>query len=184
MHIHIKGMVCNHCITAVREAFADAGIPGAEISLGLAIVPGTELTPEQTAALDSALCKRGFERITDQDTRLVEQTRLAIMEHVRSGECRSNLSACLQRRLGMEYSAISKLFSAREGRTIEKYAIAQRIEYAKELLSYGELNVSEVADKTGYSSTAHFSQQFKAVTGLTPTQYLASEMKRTPLNLI
>ena len=184
MRIQIKGMVCNHCVEAVANAFAAAGIPGAEVSLGGADLPGNEPTPQQLQQLDTELHKRGFQRITEPSVLMVEKAKLLIMQHVRQGDCRLNLSACLQHDLHTDYSAISKAFSAIEGRTIEKYAIAQRVEYVKELLSYGEMTISEIADRTGYSSVAHLSRQFKSVTGLTPSEYLRTPTPRTPLNLI
>ena len=79
---------------------------------------------------------------------------------------------------------ISKIFSAREGRTIEKYAIAQRIEYVKELLSYRQLNITEIADIAGYSSVAHLSRQFKSITGLTPSAFIKAALPRIPLNKV
>ncbi len=77
---------------------------------------------------------------------------------------------------------MSRVFSAHEGRTLEKYQMAQRVEWVKELLGYGQYTISEIADMTGYSSTAHLSRQFKSVTGLTPTEYLRTSMERRGLN--
>lgn len=74
------------------------------------------------------------------------------------------------------------MFSAHEGRTIEKYQMAQRVEWVKELLGYGQMTISEIADSTGYSSVAHLSRQFKNLTGMTPTEYLRSSMHRSGLN--
>lgn len=150
--------------------------------LGEAEVPDSAMSASKLQKLDEELALRGFERITDQAEKLIERTKLAILEHVRDERCRFNLSACLQDHLDVDYSTISKLFSSREGRTIEKYAIAQRVEYVKELLSYRQLNISEIADKTGYSSVAHLSRQFKSVTGMTPSYFLKNSTARIPLN--
>lgn len=114
---------------------------------------------------------------------LVEKIKRAVIEHVRQpGECRLNLSACLERHIGATYDTMSRVFSAHEGRTLEKYQMAQRVEWVKELLGYGQYTISEIADMTGYSSTAHLSRQFKSVTGLTPTEYLRTSMERRGLN--
>ena len=182
MLIPIKGMVCNHCVEAVAAAIQAAQIPGAHVRLGEAEVPDSAMSASKLQKLDEELALRGFERITDQAEKLIERTKLAILEHVRDERCRFNLSACLQDHLDVDYSTISKLFSSREGRTIEKYAIAQRAEYVKELLSYRQLNISEIADKTGYSSVAHLSRQFKSVTGMTPSYFLKNSTARIPLN--
>ena len=182
MLLHIKGMVCHPCVEAVAAAATAAHLPGAQVRLGEADVPDAEITADKLSALDEQLAMRGFKRITNPTDQLIERTKLAILQHVRDEGCRFNLSACLQDHLEVDYSTISKLFSAREGRTIEKYAIAQRVEYVKELLSYRQLNISEIADKTGYSSVAHLSRQFKSVTGMTPSAFLKNCSARIPLN--
>lgn len=182
MLLHIKGMVCHHCIEAVSAALEASQLPDAKVRLGEVEVPDQEVALDKLTELDNQLAMRGFQRITDAAEQLVERTKLAILQHVRDQSCRFNLSACLQDHLEADYTSISKLFSAREGRTIEKYAIAQRIEYVKELLSYRQMNISEIAYKTGYSSVAHLSRQFKSVTGMTPSAFLKSTVQRIPLN--
>jgi AraC-like DNA-binding protein len=91
----------------------------------------------------------------------------------------------LEEEIGADYSYLSRLFSETESTTIEKYLIAQRIERAKELLAYGELNLNEIADTLGYSSTAHLSAQFKKITGMPPSRFkkMGREMRK-PLDEI
>ncbi|MDE6135803.1 MAG: AraC family transcriptional regulator, partial [Muribaculaceae bacterium] len=92
------------------------------------------------------------------------------------------LSACIEEHLGQSYDTLSRLFSQREGRTIEKYHIALKIDYVKELLSLRNMTLAEIADMTGYSGAAHLSRQFKAVTGMTPGEYVRNaSFARTPL---
>lgn len=175
-------MVCHHCMAEVERILYSLGLTPEGLALGRAEVPDAALTPELLAELDGKLREAGFERISDPDEALVEQVKHAVMHHVRSEEeCRLKLSACIEDHIGMPYDTLSRLFSAREGRTIEKYHIAQKIERVKELLSYGEMNLAEIADLTGYSSAAHLSRQFKEVTGMTPTQFLAATAPRKPL---
>lgn len=184
-YIPIKGMVCRHCVEAVEAALEKAGVAGARVSLGGADIPsGVADDPAMMLRVDAELASRGFERLTDAEAQLVERAKLIILRHVREEDCRFNLSACLQSHLNTDYSLISRIFSAREGRTIEKYAIAQRVEYVKELLSYRQLTISEIADRAGYSSVAHLSRQFKSVTGLTPTAFVKAALPRIPLNLV
>jgi YesN/AraC family two-component response regulator len=94
------------------------------------------------------------------------------------------LSVILAEKLNADYNYLSSLFSSVEGIAIEKYVILQRIERAKELLAYNELSLNEIADKLCYSSVQHLSQQFKKITGLTPSQYKqsAKELGRRPLD--
>ena len=93
------------------------------------------------------------------------------------------LSAILEEKTGLDYHYLSSLFSAVEGITIERYAILQRIERVKELLIYDEKSLSEIAFEMGYSSVQHLSQQFKKITGLTPSHFKQlKENKRKPLD--
>ncbi len=100
-------------------------------------------------------------------------------------ELTTKLSVILSEALQHDYSYLSSLFSSTEGTTIEKYVIAQRIERAKELLLYDELTLNEIAFKLGYSSVQHLSQQFKKITGLTPTHFKQiRENRRKPLDKV
>lgn len=184
MEFKVKNMVCQHCVRAVERALGDAGFDVLSVELGTARVGGGQLSEKSLARLDAALRSEGFERVTDPRDAVVERVKHAIMRHVREENCKFNLSACLSDHVGIEYDTLSRIFSAREGRTIEKYFIAQRVELVKELLGYGTLTLTEIADKAGYSSVAHLSRQFKTVTGLTPTQYLAdmAASSRIPLS--
>lgn len=183
MKINIRNMVCRHCVEAVERILAGLGLDVRSVELGVADIACPQLSDSRMAALDAALLAAGFERVVSPDEILVERTRRAIIDHVRSAsECRLNLSACLESHLGVPYDAISRTFSALEGRTIEKYQIAQKVEWVKEMMGYGDMTLSEIADRADYSSVAHLSRQFKAVTGLTPTQYMALPPSRTSLS--
>ncbi len=178
MTLQIRNMVCRHCMEAVRRIFDRLQLPATEISLGRAETV-RELTPDELATLAAELRADGFELLSDPEEMMVERVRHAVMHHVRDeDECRLNLSACIERQIGEPYDTVSRIFSRREGRTIEAYTAAQRIERVKELLEYGELTLSEIAFRTGFSSTAHLSRRFKELTGMTPTAYRNA---RTPL---
>ncbi len=184
MQLIVKGMVCQHCVEALRRVLEGSGLTVESVELGRAVVSG-EIDDNMLGRLDRMLAEQGFSRAKSADEALVERIKQTVMEHVRRpDECRLNLSACLEKHLNTPYDTLSRIFTAVEGRTIEKYQIAQRVEHVKELLGYGEHTVSEIADLTGYSSTAHLSRQFKAVTGLTPTQYLRGRSTRVPLGKI
>ena len=155
-------------------------------------------TESQKEEIRKSLEALGFELIDDPRTRIVEQVKNLIIEWVhRSGRRpHVNLSQYLASECRHDYSTLSKLFSETQGTTIEKYCIAQKIERAKdciaqkierakELLDYGELSLGEIADRLDYSSTAHLSAQFKALTGLTPRQYKQQKsMPRIPLDKV
>ena len=154
---------------AVRTILVAAGLTPTTVNLGEVEVEEA-LTAQQLADLSEALSQMGFELLDDPRSQLVEQLRVSVIEWVRMEGERPKLSDYLSARLHKDYSLLSKLFSEVQGITLERYAIMHRIEYAKELLCYNQLSTSEIAYKLGYSSPAHFSAQFKQITGMTPKE--------------
>ncbi|WP_114939586.1 AraC family transcriptional regulator [Mucilaginibacter endophyticus] len=174
MKLYIKNMVCSRCKMMVKTELEKAGLQPLSVDLGEVEVKEAPST-SQLKQLESSLNELGFELIDDQKSRLIEQIKTLIIEHVHYNETQSplKLSALLTSKLNYDYGYLSNLFSAVEGTTIEKYHIAQRIEKVKELLVYNELNLSEIAFQLGYSSVAYLSSQFKQVTGMTPSAFKA-----------
>lgn len=183
MKISVKGMVCRHCIEALERAIVRAGLTPVSIILGEAEI---KENPDETSmrVLDKLIEAEGFKRILSADEEMVDHIKLAVIDHVRNPDhCRLNLSSCIEEHLHTPYPTLSRVFTALEGRTIEKFQMAQRVEWVKELLGYRQLTLAEIADMTGYSSAAHLSRSFKSVTGLTPSAYLAaSSHPRKPIN--
>ncbi|SKB46793.1 Helix-turn-helix domain-containing protein [Parapedobacter luteus] len=171
MKIAIKNMVCPRCIQAVSQVFAAMGITPLDVRLGEVII-SQPLTETQYVELQRQLEMLGFELLDDQQQQLVEKIKSIIIQHVHQREDNQfAFTSVLQNELHKEYSQLSKLFSEKEGVTIEHYVILQRMEKVKELLSYNELTLSEIAYRLGYSSVAYLSAQFKKITGLTPSQF-------------
>jgi AraC-like DNA-binding protein len=186
--LHIKNMVCNRCIAAVEDLFKKHGIAAEKVALGQVILKEDNLSKEQLDKLDAELLKLGFERIDDRKARLIEAMKnkvIQMIHHSDKVDLKFNWSTVLSEELNYEYSYLSNLFSSVEGVTLEQYIIRQRIEKAKELLFYDELNLSQIANRLGYSSVAHLSAQFKKVTGFTPSEMKKSrdiENHRKPLD--
>lgn len=184
MTIFIKNMVCSRCIMAVQKVLEELGLEATGITLGE--VKFEKAPPaEQLAQLDKALVALGFERIDDKKSRIIEKIKNVIIALVHHPQAvlKTNLSAVLSDQLNHDYNYLSNLFSEGEGTTIEKYFIAQKIERVKELLVYDELSLSEIAFQLNYSSVAYLSNQFKKVTGLTPSYFKQiREDKRKPLD--
>jgi AraC-like DNA-binding protein/copper chaperone CopZ len=170
----IKNMVCNRCIKVVKEELGKLNLDIRSIVLGEVVVNGDEKTLPVTK-IKSVLEVNGFELIEDKRAKLIEQIKLVILELVRNDEDKKpleeNYSEYIVKEIGQDYHYLSTLFSSVENITIEQYIILQKIERAKELLKYGELTLSEIAYKLGYSSVQHLSNQFKKVTGLTASQF-------------
>ena len=181
--IHIRNMVCDRCIMAVRKIFQEAGLEPQKTELGTVILDKAP-EPDRKEMLKKSLENYGFELIDDRRSRTVERIMTAIIELVHYGggtRGKVNLSGYLSEKCHADYSCLSKLFSEMKGTSIEKYYITQRIERVKELLVYDELTVSEIADLMGYSSPANLSSQFKSVTGTTSTQSKAMRKKELKL---
>ncbi|NUO02627.1 MAG: helix-turn-helix transcriptional regulator [Saprospiraceae bacterium] len=187
MTLFIKNMVCMRCIRSVSRLAAEAGLEVQHIQLG-EVTLTTEPVAGQMENFREALEKEGFELLDDRNKRLVMEVKNLIINEIHHDSGKKpeavNFSDFLAKETGHEYSQLSKLFSAVEGLTIEKYIIAQKVERVKELLIYDELTLSEISWKTGYSSSQHLSNQFRQVTGLTPTQFKAEHRKhgRKPLD--
>lgn len=188
MNLFIKNMVCNRCISAVKQEFEKVGLHPQKTTLGEVSIEEETIPPHQLAQLDEALRSLGFERIDDRKARLIESIKnkvIKMIHHTDRVDRKYNWSAILSEELHYEYNYLSNLFSSVEGVTLEQYIIRQKIERAKELLFYDELNLSEIADRLGYSSVAHLSAQFKKITGFTPSELKKSretDSSRKPLD--
>ncbi len=182
--LYIKNMVCDRCIMVVQSELKKLDIQTENVTLGTVALK-QELSDDQIKMLNENLLARGFEVIDDKKSQIIEGIKNVIIElvHYQDSETKNNLSDILSNKLQHDYNYLSNLFSEVESTTIEKYFIAQKIEKVKELLGYDELSLSEIADSLNYSSVAYLSNQFKKVTGLTPSQFKQiKEDKRTPLD--
>jgi len=180
-------MVCNRCIKVVEEEFRKLDLEIRKISLG-EIVVANQLGKEILYKIRNVLEKNGFELIEDRKMRTIEQIKLLILYLVRNEQktkSKINISEYLSEKLNSDYHYLSTLFSSVENITIEHYVILQKIELAKELLKYGDLTLSEISYRLGYSSVAHLSAQFKKVTGMNANQFKTlTENTRKPLDKI
>ena len=184
--IFIKNMVCDRCIMVVQNELEKLGLDAKNIKLGEVIL-SKEITSLEKENLSKTLEPLGFEVIDDKKGRLIEKIKNIIIDlvHHQDSDVKTNLSDVLSDKLHHDYNYLSNLFSEVEGTTIEKYFIAQKVEKVKELLVYDELSLSEIANRLNYSSVAYLSNQFKKVTGLTPSHFKQiKEDKRKPLDKV
>ena len=178
--LYVKNMVCDRCKSAVRDIFEDEGVRVRSVDLGVVKVEN-ELSAPVLNRISDALKSIGFELLADARSQIVERIKALVIEMLRYDGEKSrglNVSAYLSDRLHSDYSALSKMFSAETGTTIEKYVIAQKVELVKELITYGEMSLTEMAQRLNYSSVAYLSSQFKSVTGMTPSQYKSIGVRR------
>ena len=184
MNYFIKNMVCNRCIMVVQQVFVSLGYPPVRISLGN-VETIKPILKDDLEKLRKGLESYGFELIDDTKSRVIEKIKNVVVQsvHHNTEDLKINYSSYIESHLNRDYSYLSSLFSEVEGTTIEKYIILQKIERVKELLVYDEFTLSEIAYQMGYSNVAYLSNQFKKVTGLTPSHFKqVKENKRKPLD--
>jgi AraC-like DNA-binding protein len=172
-------MVSLRCKMVVKEELKALGIKHAIVELGMVDLLD-DLDPSQREKLKGALLKSGLELMDDKKAILIEKIKNVITEliHFTDEVPKVNFSDFLSEKLGYDYTYLANIFSEVKGITIEHYIIAHKIEKVKELLLYDELNLSEISYKLNYSSVAHLSNQFKKVTGLTPTFFKNLKTKK------
>jgi AraC-like DNA-binding protein len=170
----VKNMVCHRCLLAVEDVLKKSAIPFTKVITGEIHLPG-KIAQKQIDELGTSLASIGLELIDNRMSGLIEKIKQLVIKKARievdAKEGKKNLSAYLSQNLHHEYTYLSSFFSSVEGRTIENYFIEQRIEKVKELLVYNEMTLSNIAFELDYSSVAHLSNQFKKITGLTPSHF-------------
>ncbi|MFA6950671.1 MAG: AraC family transcriptional regulator [Lentimicrobiaceae bacterium] len=172
MKLFIKYMVSNRCKMAVKEELQKLGLHFIVVDLG-EIEIMEELSPDQREQLKLGLLNSGFELMDDKKAILIEKIISVITQMIFFSEeaPRVNYSDYLSDHLGFDYTYLSNIFSEVKGITIQQFIILNKIEKVKELMQYDELNLTEISYRLNYSSVAHLSNQFKKVTGLSPSQY-------------
>ncbi|MFH5830936.1 helix-turn-helix domain-containing protein [Halalkalibaculum sp. DA3122] len=179
MKLYIKYMVSLRCKMVVKEELKKLGIDCVSVDLGVVEIQD-DITDEQLETFAENLKKAGLELLDDKKNILVEKIKSVIVEmiHYEDEVPKVNDSDYISEKLGYDYTYLSNTFSEVKGTTIQQYIIMHKIERAKELLLYDELTLTEIAYKLHYSSVAHLSNQFKKVTGLTPTYFKELKEKR------
>ncbi len=172
-------MVSNRCKLAVREELKKLGLHFIVVDLGVVEIM-ENITPEKRKILKESLLVSGLELMDDKKAILIEKIKSIIVEMVHHTEdiIKVNFSDYLSEKLNHNYTYLANMFSEVQGTTIEHFIISHKVERIKELIIYGELNITEIAWKMGYSSVAHLSSQFKKVTGLSPTHFKQLKDKR------
>lgn len=179
MKLYIKYMVCIRCKMVLASELEKLGINYSNLEIGEVEIKAG-ISYEQKSILNIALKKSGLELIEDKKSQLIEKIKNIIIEliHYSDEEIRINFSEYLAEKLDYDYTYLANLFSEVTGITIQQFIIKHKIERAKELLVYGELSLSEIAWNLHYSSVQHLSNQFKKITGLSPSHFKELKIKR------
>ena len=179
-------MVSNRCKMLVREELKKLGLHFVVVDMGVVDIM-EDLDAEQLDLIRIALLKSGLELMDDRKAMLIEKIKRVIIDmvHYTDELPKTNFSDYLSENLNLDYTYLANLFSEVQGTTIEKFIITHKIERVKELIFYDELNLTEIAWKMHYSSVAHLSNQFKKVTGLSPSHFKQlKEKSRSPIEEI
>jgi AraC-like DNA-binding protein len=172
-------MVSTRCKMVVKEELKKLGLHFILVDLGVVDIM-ENISLEQRDQIKTALLRSGLELMDDKKAMLIERIRNIIIEMVHYSDelPKTNFSDYLSEKLDYDYTYLANLFSEVQGTTIEKFIIAHKIERVKELIIYDELNLTEIAWLMHYSSVAHLSNQFKKITGLTPSHFKNLKNKR------
>ncbi len=172
-------MVSNRCKMAVKDALRKLKLHFVVVDLGEVDIM-ENISEEQRFQLKLELFNSGLELMDDKRAMLIEKIKNVIIEMVHYSEeaIKINFSDFLSEKLNHDYTYLANLFSEVQGTTIEQFIIVHKVERIKELIIYGELNITEIAWKMNYSSVAHLSNQFKKVTGLSPSHFKQMKNKR------
>lgn len=175
----IKNMTCNSCVELVENELKALGIKKASVKLGEVKIIDSKTINKNL--FRSALQKHGFDLVNNQGEELAEKIRLAILELVNAQvgiESELKFTSYLEKKIRQPYKYLSKTFSKHKKISIEKYLILAKIEKAKELIQYGELTFTEIAENLGYTNTQHLSGQFKKMAGCTMTDFRDKRTKK------
>lgn len=181
MKLYIKYMVSLRCKALVKEELQKLGVQSQYVMVDLGMVDILEtITPEQRKLLKANLSKTGLEVLDNKKGILIDKIKNVItnMIHHSKELPALNYSDHISEKLKYDYTYLANIFSEVKGITIQQYIIIQKIERVKELLLYDELTLTQISHKLQYSSVAHLSNQFKKITGLTPSFYKQLKHKR------
>lgn len=178
MNLYIKNMACECCKTLVKEKLENMGLHVEKIDQGEAVITET-ISSDQLKNFNEEIKQSGLEIIENKKGILLERIKNVIHDYVFSKtKLPFNFSAYASKQLNYDYTYLSNFFSEMEASTIEQYIISLKIDRVKEMIVLDDMSLTEIADLLHYSSVAHLSNQFKKVTGLTPSHFKELRKKR------
>jgi AraC-like DNA-binding protein len=179
MKLYFRNMVSERCKMHLKSELERLGMQYSTLELGEVEIEES-LSEKQKTQLNLGLKKSGIALIEDKKSILIEKIKTIIIKliHYSDDQIKINLSLYLSEKLNYDYTYLANIFSEHQGITIEHFLLTHKIERAKELLVYDELNITEIADRLHYSSVAHLSNQFRKITGMAPSQYKQHKIKK------
>ena len=183
MKLIIKNMISMRCQVMVKQAFEKLGLHCIRIGMGEVEIAENVISAQQKEALKQMLQREGFDVLDDKKSLLIDKIKSVIIEMVHYEEelPKTKFSYYISEKLNYNYTYLANLFSQAEGSTIESFILCNKIEKAKELIGCNQLSLTEIASKLDYSSIAHFSYQFKKITGVKPSDFKSMKTKQPNL---
>ncbi|MBL0745725.1 helix-turn-helix domain-containing protein [Chryseolinea lacunae] len=180
MKLYIKYMVSLRCKMIVKEELKKLGLHDTTLELGVVQI-SEDITASQRLQLNENLRRSGLELLDDKQSILIDKIKTVIIEliHYNDELPKVKYSNYISKKMNYNYTYLSNIFSEVKGITIQHFIISHKIEKVKELLLYDQLNLSQISFKLHYSSVAHLSNQFKKVTGLSPSYFKKIGLKRS-----
>ena len=176
-------MVCDRCKKVLERELEGSGFHVSSIELGE--IHFLDNVIDRSEEIHRILKKNGFEWVEEAKEKVINSIKNNLITALENDSMNQNLSEYLTTKMNRDYSVLSKLFSANEGITIEKYFIRLKIEKVKEFIQMGDKTFSEIAYRLGYAGSSHLARQFKSITGMSMTEYLKTqEWNRKPLDKI
>jgi AraC-like DNA-binding protein len=179
-------MVSTRCKIAVKEELKKLGLHFIFVDLGKVEIM-ENISELQKKKLKTALLRLGLDLMDDKRTELIEKIKSSVIQMVHYSEetVKVNFSVFLSEKLNYDYTYLSNLFSEVQGTTLEHFIISHKVERIKELIIYDELNITEIARMMNYSSVAYLSNQFKKITGFSPSYFKQlNDKRRSPIEEI
>tara|TARA_B100001057_G_C22812878_1_gene936164 strand:- start:14 stop:595 length:582 start_codon:yes stop_codon:yes gene_type:complete len=170
----IKNMVCSRCLKVIKQELQELGVTVLSLELGRLLVEAPKKTSSEIVnAVTTVLHANDFEIVQNEEEMLTERIKIILIEQLQELplHIKVKTSELLASRLHKDYKTLSRLFSANQQTTIEKYFIKLKIEKVKELIQLKQHSFSDIGYLLDYSSVNHLSRQFKEVVGMSMTDY-------------
>lgn len=170
LEFKVKGMICSRCLKVLSDELKQTGAEIKEIELGRVVI---NFDPQKIrrSNIERVIRENEFSLIWDKETLLAEQTKRWVINYIWNTNLEQKLSRFIAEKMEANYESLSRNFSKVFGKTIERYSLLLKIERAKELVEYGDMNLSEIAYSLGYQNPSALSKQFKKETGMSLREY-------------
>lgn len=178
MVLYVRNMACDSCMVLVRQVLEDLGIQPERVELGMIELPGL-ISDEKKQLFARGIAQGNLQLVDSEEEILIDKIKGTISEFVLNKKSiKHNLSGYLEEKIGMDYGHLASYFSGLTGLNIEQYGISLKIEKVKEMLTIENRSLKEIAELLDYKQASHLSNQFKKLTGISPSRFKKDGLAR------